>query len=1076
MKQLSLVFAMVLLTCQFALAQRTVTGTVTDNSTGSALIGANVSVEGTDVGAGTDANGKYSISVPDGSTVLVFSYIGYSDKKVTLGTDNVLNVSLVEGFTTDDVVITALGVKREKKSLGYATQEVSGEEVSKVKDANFINSLSGKIAGVDIKRSNQMGGSSNVIVRGYKSLTGNNQALFVVDGIPISNANSNTTDQKTGRGGYDFGNAAMDINPDDIESISVLKGAAATALYGSRAANGVVLITTKKGTKRNGLGVTVSTGVTVGTVDKSTLPTYQKQYGPGYSTIRGWYQSGDGFDYYDFGSGTPLLSAAVYEDASQGPAYDPNVLAYNWTSFHPELANYGKQVPYVAADDDATTYFEAATTYNTNVSIDGGSDNGTFRLSFTNLDQSGILPNSSISRNTISFGSTYDMTSALTVTTNVNYTIAGGKGRYGTGYDNRNPNQSFRQWYQTSTSMSEQKNAYEATGKNLSWNPYGSLDPSRAGDPHYFDNYYFNAYENYTTDSRNRAFGNIQLDYKINEALSITGRLSTDRYSELQEERIAKGSIDVSSYQRYERSFHENNIDLFANYNKYFGKVNFSALAGANIRRSATSSIRSITNGGLFVPSLYSLSNSKNPIEAPEEEAQEIGVNGGYGRVTLGYDQFLYLDLTGRYDVSSTLPAGKNGYFYPSASLSLVFSELLNVPSISFGKLRLNYAQVGNDAFAHSIFDTYILNTPFGSTSLASADGTKNNPELKSERTTNLEAGVEMNFLNNRIGMEISAYRSNTYDQIIPAAVSGSSGNLYKYVNAGNIQNQGLEILLKGTPVQTKDFSWDVTINWAKNQNEVKELFADQTNLQLADVQGGITINATVGQPYGAIWGSNYVYHENGSPTVYDYRGGVRYNRTSIPEVIGDINADWKGGINNRFTYKDFALSFLIDAQMGGQFFSLDTWYGYATGIYDITAGDNKNGKPVRSSPADGGGIFIDGAVNEDGTTNDKAFFASDYYSALGTGAAPNAYHVHDASFVKLRELSFTYSLPKSIVSKTPFQGLDISLIGRNLWIIYKNAPYTDPEAGLSAGNIQGYQSGAYPAVKELGFNLRVRF
>ena len=1098
MKKLSLIFAIVLMSVSFLLAQRTITGKITDSDTGEGLISASVLVEGTSTGAVTDAEGNYSIDMPKEATRLVFSYTGYTTQKVTVGAENLINIVLVEGYTTSDVVVTALGVKREKKSLGYSTQQVDGDEITKVKDANFINSLSGKVAGVNIKRSNQMGGSSNVIIRGYKSLTGNNQALFVVDGIPISNANTNTSNQSAGRGGYDFGNAAMDINPEDVESISILKGAAATALYGSRAANGVVLVTTKKGTKRKGLGVTVSTGMTTGRVDKTTLPTYQKQYGPGYSAIQGWYANG-GLDSFDFGDGAgPQLTSPVYEDASFGRAYDPSLQVYDWRSYYPELSTYGQQFPFVAAgaDDDATTYFETATTYNTNISIDGASDAGSFRLGFTNFDQSGILPNSNIKKNTISFSSSYNVNDALTVSSTVNYITTEAKGRYGTGYSNRNPNQSFRQWSNTSTSMSDQLDAYNQTGKNISWNPYSALNPSISTVPHYFDNYYFNAYENYSTDGRNRVFGNIQLQYKLSETLNATARVSTDRYDEMQEERIAIGSVDVSKYERYERSFYENNVDLFLDYNQYFGdKINISGLAGLNIRRSGLQSIRSETNGGLVVPGLYSLANSVSSIEAPLEYANEIGVNGFYGRATLGYDQFLYLDLTGRYDVSSTLPSDNNAYFYPAASLSLIFSEFLDVSAISFGKFRLNYANVGNDAPALSLLDTYVLNTPFSGTSLSSVPSRKNNDALLPENTVSWEAGVEMNFFTDRVGFDLSVYRSNTFNQIIPVTVTGATGRLSEFVNAGNIQNQGVELSLKATPIRRKDFSWDVAVNWAKNTNEVLELFGDQSNLQLASVQGGITLNATVGQPFGTIWGSNYVHDEGGNPIVYDHwNGGVRYTKTATPEVIGDINPDWKGGINNSFRYKDFTLSFLIDAQKGGQFFSLDTWYGYATGIYDISAGTNRDGNEVRALPTDGGGIFIDGAVVQstdangdyvvdadgnpvsDGTPNTTAFYASDVYSSLGYVYAPNAYHVHDASFVKLRELSFTYSLPTSVTSKMPIQGVDISFVGRNLWIIYKNSPYTDPEAGLSAGNLLGYQSGAYPSVKELGFNVRVTF
>jgi TonB-linked SusC/RagA family outer membrane protein len=1092
MKKFSLIVVMLLFAATSIFAQRTVTGTVTDES-GEALISVNVVVKGTTVGTITDLDGKYSLEVPEGSSALLFSYTGFTTQEVELGTSDVIDVTMSEGILLNDVVVTALGIEREKKSLGYATQEVGGDEVTRVKDANFINSLSGKVAGVDIRRSNQMGGSSNVIIRGYKSLTGNNQALFVVDGIPMSNDNTNTGNQRSGRGGYDFGNAAMDINPEDIESINVLKGAAATALYGSRAANGVVLITTKKGKKKKGLGVTVATGVTFGQVDQTTLPRHQNEFGAGYSAIQGWYSvQGTAYDEFDFGLGDgPQLSSAVYEDASYGSPLD-GTLAYDWRSFYPELSDwYGKKFPQNPTTSGINDFFETSATYNTNVSIDGGTDKSSYRLSYTNFDQSGILPNSKITRNTVSFSGGYDVTDKLSVTSSVNYVSTDGLGRYGTGYDNRNPNQSFRQWYQVTTNMNEQRDAYESTGINATWNPYGALDPGRAAVPHYFDNYYFNRYENYSTDNRSRTFGNVALNYEINDWLTFTGRFSTDRYSEIQEERIAVGSVDVSKYERYNRSFYENNLDLFLSANKYLGaddKINLSGMIGLNQRRSGTESIRASTNGGLVVPGVYSLSNSVNAIQAPSETAYQIGVDGYYARATVGYANMLYLDLTGRSDISSTLPAANNSYFYPSASLSFVFSELMESSFLDFGKLRLNYAQVGNDAPALATFDTYVLGTPFNGVPLASAPSRQNNPNLVPEKTQNLEAGLELIFWNNRAGIDMSVYRSNTFNQIIPVTVSGATGSTSKFVNAGNIQNQGVEVAFNITPVKTPDFSWDVNINWSRNRNEVIELFEDQTNLQLASVQGGVTINATVGQPFGAIWGTDYVYHTDGSPIVYDHWGsGVRYRKTTTPGVIGDINPDWRGGINNRLSYKDLSLSFLIDVQKGGDFFSLDTWYGYATGVYDFSAGTNRDGVGVRELPADGGGIFIDGAVVQtgtdadgnpisDGTANTAAFYAADVYSSLGYVYAPTKFHVWDATFVKLRELSLTYSLPGSVIENTPFQGVDLSFVGRNLWIIYKSSEYSDPESGLSSGNVQGNQSGAYPAVKEYGLNLRVRF
>jgi len=512
MKKFSLVLSLVLFTIGFAMAQRTVVGQITDQD-GEALIGATILAQGTDSGTVTDIDGKFSVNVPEGANALEVSYTGYDTQTIELGASNVVNVVLSAGVTLNDVVVTALGIERDKKSLGYAAQQVEGDELTRVKDANFINSLSGKVAGVDIKRSSNLGGSSNVIIRGYTSLGNNNQALFVVDGVPINNDISNTRNQQSGRGGYDYGNAAMDINPEDVENISVLRGAAATALYGSRGGNGVILITTKKGTKgKKGIGVTFNSGITSGSIDKSTMVRYQDEYGPGYSSFRGWYGSPDGnaMNLFDFGDGEGL-AAPVEEDASFGDRYDPDLMVFTSNSYFQELDDYGKKFPFVAGANDATTFFENALTYNNSVAIDGGTDAGSFRLSYTNFDQGGILPNSKIKRNNVNFSSSYDLTDRLTANASVNFINTQGKGRYGTGYDSRNVMQSFRQWYSTMTDVQNQRDVYELTGNNISWNNSGAGNPPVSTQPHYFDNYYWTMFENFSTDERNRMIGNVSL-------------------------------------------------------------------------------------------------------------------------------------------------------------------------------------------------------------------------------------------------------------------------------------------------------------------------------------------------------------------------------------------------------------------------------------------------------------------------------------------------------------------------------------------------------------------------------------
>lgn len=1075
-----------------------VTGVVKDASSGEPLPSVSVKVKGTDNAAITNFDGAYSIKAGNGA-VLVFSSMGYNTQEASVS-GSTLNVSLaVSTSKLDEVVVTALGISREKKSVGYAIQEVGGTEVSKVKDANFMSSLSGKVAGVNIRQSGTMGGSANVVIRGYKSLTGNNQALFVVDGIPISNQITNTGNQQTGRGGYDYGNAAMDINPEDIEKVSVLKGAAATALYGARAANGVILITTKKGTKRNGLGVSVTSGYTVGSVNPDSYVRYQDQYGEGYGqyygpdTIAGYFTNGYMVAYDVDGDGIDDPCTPTTEDASFGLAFDPNFMVYTWESLYPELSTYGQKSPHVAGANNPLYFFEQSATMNNSVAIDGGNDNGSFRLSATQFSTKGIVPGSSLKRNNFSFTGSLKASDKLTVSTTAQFIQQAGRGRYGTGYDSRNPNQSFRQWFNVGVDMAKQKEAYELTGKNITWNPFGYGYGDDALRPIYFDNPYFSVLENYQTDQRNRLIGNMMANYKINDWLDFLGRASVDTYSELQEERTAVGSVEIPGYTRRNRNVSETNIDLILTANKVFGsndEFSFNGRLGSNIRRNTVEAISASTNGGLVVPGVYALSNSVNTPNAPGETAYQIGVNGLFAAASLGYKNYLYVDLTGRQDVSSTLPTANNTFFYPSATMSLVFSELMDVDAISFGKFRVNYAEVGADAPAQALADAYNMGTAFGSTSLASAPSTSNNANLLPESTVSTEAGLEMMFFNNRVGFDVSVYDQTSFNQIMPAKVSSTSGTIYKYVNAGEINNKGIELSLSATPVQAGDFEWNTNLNWTKNKNMVVSLFEGAENLQLASVQGGVTIEARPGQAYGVIYGTTHVRDAEGRPVVYDMPaqyGGVRY-LVGAKDVIGNINPDWYAGWNNAFRYKNWTASVLLDMQMGGNFFSLDTYYGYATGIYDLSAGTNDLGNPVRDLVNDGGGYKLTNVAYWDGSTvdgdgNPSGFVTGDYYADMhyygnSLGYARNAreYHVWDASFIKLREVALNYSVPSSYLGSTGIKGLDVALTGRNLAILWKNNPYSDPEAGLSAGNVQGYQSGAYPAVREVGVNVKLKF
>jgi TonB-linked SusC/RagA family outer membrane protein len=1098
MRKLSFLLVLLLLTAMQVLAQRTITGKVTSADDGSGIPGVTVLVKGTSTGVLTDLDGKYSINVSKDATALQYSFIGMRTQEVALTTDNSLDVVMQgEAQNIEGVVVTALGITREKKSLGYSTQEVNGDAISTVRSDNFSNALSGKVTGVQIKKTTNLGGSTNVLIRGNKSITGNNQALFVIDGIPVSNDITNTNSQQQAGTGYDFGNAASDINPDDIESVNVLKGAAATALYGSRAANGVIMITTKKGKDskggKKGIGVSINSGVTVGFVDKSTFPKYQTQYGGGYGRYYGgpndyWYMrdiNGDGVD---------EQWVVTSEDASYGAPFDGK-LVYQWDAVDPQSPNYMKATPYVSAANGPITFFNKPVTLTNTVAIENSTDKYNYRLSYTNFDQKGLLPNSELKKNNLLLNSSFNVNKKLTVAGSANFIKTDGLGRNSTGY-NDNQMGSFRQWWQTNTDLKALEDAYNTTKRNITWN---WADPSDA-QPIFWDNPYWQRYENYETDGRNRFIGYASADYKLTDWLDIFGRASIDTYNELQEERRAVGSIASvfgigsgadgsnnrssagSGYLRRDITFDEYNYDLMLNFKKSLSEsLNLNGVLGSNIRRTNYNRLISATNEGIGVARIYSLQNSVGPLMFPKELASKVGVDGYYASVSLGYKNFLYLDATIRRDHSSTLPTGNNWYNYPSISGSFIFSELVKPSWLSFGKVRLNYAQVGNSAGFDQLLDTYSFNYPLNS-SMTSVATTKKEPNLKPEQTKSLEAGLEMFFFDKRLGLDLAVYKTNTIDQIIPLTLSTATGYNSQIINAGEVENKGVEIGITGTPVKTSDFRWDVNLNWTKNVSKVISLLEGLDNLQLGDFQGGITLNAKVGQPYGVLFGTDYTYL-NGQRVV-DKSNGQYVKTGTSDNVIGDVNPKWNGGLTNTLTYKNWAFSFLIDMQKGGSIFSLDMYYGLATGLYEETAFTNDLGNPVRDpivgSAATGYGAtsggFINEGVNSDGGAN-KTRISATNFGALGyRRGLPDIAFVYDASYVKLREVSLTYSLPSSILGKSFLRGVSFSAVGSNLWIIFKNLPYADPESGLGAGNLQGFSTGSLPSTRDISFNVKLNF
>jgi TonB-linked SusC/RagA family outer membrane protein len=1074
---------LVVLVAQLTFAQeRAVSGTVSDNA-GMPLPGVSVLVKGTKTGTQTDFDGKYSIRATS-SQVLIFSYIGMKTQEAAASSSTV-NVKLASGaLELEGVVVTALGIKREKKSLGYATQEVKAADLTAgAASGNFLNELSGKVAGVNIKRNNNFGGSTSAISRGVKALGQTNEMLIVIDGMPInnSNTNSNQGNQSSGRGTtYDYGNNAMDINPDDIESVNVLKGAAASALYGYLAGNGVIMITTKKGKAKKGMGITVSSEVVTGGIDKSTFPKYQNKYGAGYGPF---YEDASGFFLSrDInGDGIDDLVVPTSEDASYGAPFDPSLKVYNWNAFTPYSDNFGKATPWQAAKNGPITFFNSPLTISNSLSFEDGNENTSVVFNYNNTKQNGIMPNSELKKNSFSLKLNHQFTDKLAFSSFVNYSQEGTVGRNSTGY-NDNITGMFRQWFQTNVDVQELKQVYERSGgQNVTWN---WSDPSDLR-PIYWDNPYFTRYKNYQNDSRNRFTGYAKLDYKIADWLTATGKVSSDSFAEIREERRAVGSVPAefginrndegSGYQRYNRNFSEQNYDFILTFKHDFSEdFTFNGILGGSAKRSSVNSILASTEGGLIVPGIYSLTNSKSSVPFPIEVATKEGVNSYYASVSLGFKDMLFVDATSRRDAFSNLPKGDNALFSNSVSASFVFTKLIDQDWLSFGKLRGGYSESPLGTPGLSLVDTYTKFDPFNGQQLYSVNSDKNNPNLQPIKTKTQEIGLEMQFLNRRVGFDVSVYKNENSGEAVAVPFSSTSGYTRKYVNAADIVNKGIEVQFNVTPIKTQDFAWDIFVNWSKNKSEVVALAPGIENLQLNTFQGGVSLNAVVGQPLGIIKGTDFTYL-NGQKVVG--ANGRYVLNTSTNNIIGDINADWIGGIRNKFTYKNLSLGFLIDMKKGGDIWSLDQSYGQATGLYAESAGLNELGNPIRNTIANGGGVILPG-VTAAGTPNTVRTPAPDQYGNIaGYRRAPNKAFIYDAGFIKLREVNITYTLPTSVVSRMHLNEMKFSIVGSNLWIIDKSLPYADPESGLGSSLASsGYSTGSLPTTRNIGCNLTFKF
>ncbi|MGE8526681.1 MULTISPECIES: SusC/RagA family TonB-linked outer membrane protein [Chryseobacterium] len=939
----------------------------------------------------------------------------------------------------EGVVVTALGIKREKKALGYASQEIKGDLISDAGQTNAVSALSGNVAGVQVTAPSSMGGSTRITMRGISSVTGENRPLIVIDGIPLDNSNVNSVDTQRGAGGRDYGDATFDINPDDIESVTVLKGGPAAALYGYRAGNGAIIYTTKSA-KKGRTEVTLNTGVSFESI--YIRPKLQTQYGGGLeSELPTADINGQTYNITEFGT-----------DESWGPRYNPNLLYLGWNSFDPEFSNdYMKLKKWVAPNKDVDDFFRMGTTYTNNFSVSKSFENTNVRLSYTNTKINGIVPNSEIKKDNFSLNVSSKLSDNLKADAVFNYVHTAGFNRPEQGYGDNSVAQKFYQWGQRQLDFSELKDYKLANGMQRSWNRTAWDD----GTPNFSDNPYWTIYENTSDDSRHRFFGNAGLTYNFSKKVYVSGKVYGDTYSQQIRSRVAVGSAAQSGYTIQKRNNSEFNYEGRIHYNDNFGDFSLNTFAGFNIMDRKWDILEGRSVGGLIIPGLYNLANSK---EAPRASnaSYHLGVRSVFASVSLGYKDFLFLEGTGRNDWFSML---NEDQFYPSVTGSFVFSKIANVDWISFGKLRAGWSRIagGSDPYIRGTYAS--IETPFGGSPVYSMPNTKGEPMIKPEIKTTKEIGLEMNFFKNRFGFDFTYYDVKSTDLIIPLPIDPATGYGFKRINAGEMTNKGIEAMVNITPIRSSDFSWDFTWNFTRNRNKLVDLQGSLQNYILTTAPFRVQLAAQVGYSYGVILGTDYVYDAAGNKVV-DATG--RYKASEI-KPLGSVLPDYNMGFRNSFKYKSFGLSFLIDVQQGGKYFSTTNMWGMSSGMLEESAlGGNREA-----------GITLPG-VKEDGTPNDIHLDATTWGKSFYNTV--DAQNVFDASYIKLRDVTLSYDLPKSFIGNS-IQGIRVSAFARNLFAWNLANKGIDPEnTAYGSGNIQGIEGGSLPSTRVYGVNVNFKF
>ena len=1055
----------------------TVRGIVTTEEDGEPVIGASVIVKGTSLGTVTDVNGRFELSgLPPSATRLLISYISLMAKEVAIAPQ--VSVTLKsDTHLLDEVVVTALGISREKKALGYTAQEVKQNALVQGKDNNLLNSLSGKIAGVRITNTQGDVGSSRIVIRGETSIAGENQPLFIVDGIPVDNSQLNARSS-----GRDFKNAIADLNPEDIKTLTVLKGPNAAALYGARAAHGAIVITTKGGDKRQkGIGITLHSSTQVSFV--ATLPEFQNLFGQG---------AGGRFSYVD-GKGAGVNDGV---DESWGPRLDIGLLI---PQFDSPLDADGNRVatPWVSHPNNVRDYFRMGISTNNGISVARGDDKYQFRVGYNYEKQVSIVPDAGTNKTNISLNTDYHLAKWIVVGATANYivytapSLPGSATPSGSNVRSNSPMLQFL-WF----------------GRQVDTNSL-KADYTRNWNSSYYDNPFWSTSYNTQSQERHRLIGDLHAEFRLTDGLNVRFRTSTDWYNDRRKSKVKWGSAGAGSpYGSYAEDAYtvkENNTEVLATYIKQLNKNwGIDALLGFNVRNKQYENNYQAAPR-LAVADLYTLTNSRDPLTS-SNDFYRLRQYGLYGSIQLDYRRWAFLNITGRNDWSSTLPVDNNSYFYPSVTASVLLSEAFGWRSkaVNYLKIRGGWSQVGADANPYQLATVFTSETAFNGNPLQSSSTIGMNPNLKPEKTSSIEAGFEAAFWDNRLYLDFTYYKTDSRNQILKLATTAASGYTSQVRNAGHIRNRGYEIQLGAVPIQTsKGFRWNLDLNYGANSSKVVKLDDEGLITSYRLYSSGIQILASVGEAYGTLFGTSYVRDANGN-VVVDANGLPKISTTN--KTLGKFTPDWTGGISNTFSYRSLSLSFLIDASVGGSIFSNTNKTGKYTGVlantlsgrdaehgglwyYTAAMGNNVRlpESPSYSVSSDGlyyaqvngqstrvyqDGIMVEG-VTESGSKNEEVVSAEKYYHRIYSIAEANVY---DASYVKLREVALSYRLPRLWTQKLHLQEASVTLTGRNLWTIYKSVPNIDPESALTTGNAQGVEAYSLPTTRSFGVNLSVKF